>query len=53
MRYIGWRSDGQLTAFGAEDLLELQKTPCLFARKFDLHDRPFLEKVLLLSKPKP
>lgn len=53
MRYIGWRSDGRLTAFGAGDLSELQKTPCLFARKFDLHDRNFLEKILLLSQPTP
>ena len=53
MRYIGWRSDGQLLAFSLEDLPELQQTSSLFARKFDLRDRSFLEKVLLLSKPTP
>lgn len=53
MRYIGWRSDGQLIAFSSDDLEELQRTPYLFARKFDLRDRIFLEKILLLSQPTP
>lgn len=53
MRYIGWRTDGQLIDFTQEDLSALRETECLFARKFNTRDRSFLEEVLTLSQPAP
>ena len=51
MRYIGWRDDGQLSDFTPQDLPALQQTECVFARKFNSHDRVFLQEVLSLSTP--
>ena len=51
MRYIGWRADGQLIDFTPQDLPALQQTEYLFARKFNSHDKAFLQEILALSTP--
>lgn len=51
MRYIGWRADGQLIDFTSQDLPALQQTEYLFARKFNLRDKAFLQEILALSTP--
>ena len=52
MRCIGWREDGQLIDFSADDLPVLQQTEYLFARKFNLRDKAFLDEILALSAPR-
>ena len=52
MRCIGWREDGQLIDFSADDLPVLQQTEYLFARKFNSRDKAFLEDILALSAPR-
>lgn len=52
MRCIGWREDGQLIDFSADDLPVLQQTEYLFARKFNSRDKAFLDDILALSAPR-
>ena len=52
MRCIGWREDGQLIDFSADDLPVLQQTEYLFARKFNSRDKAFLDEILALSAPR-
>jgi len=48
LRAIGWRN-GCLYDWCAEDLQTLKKSDALFARKFNLKDKAFLQEVLKLS----
>jgi len=49
LRAIGWRN-GCLYDWCAEDLQTLKNSDALFARKFNLKDKAFLQEVLKLSK---
>lgn len=48
LRAIGWRN-GCLYDWSAEDLQTLKESEALFARKFNLKDKAFLQEVLKLS----
>lgn len=49
LRLVGWRPDGTLADWSARDFEVLKESPALFARKFNLKDRDFLNRVKSLS----
>jgi len=50
MRAIGWKN-GCLYDWSMEDLATLKSSPALFARKFNLNNRDFIESVTSFSLP--